>query len=166
MSTFDTTNALSSMFLWLIFGYLATLLNCDLQRFLKSNPLWIHAFGLTAFFFLFTILDSNNKNIYLVWLKTILIYLLFVLMTKSKWYFIVPVIILLLIDQTIKKDLAFKKNVQAENLEKYENRQKIITKILNIFIIVLILIGTIHYVYIQKVDYKQDFSWFKFFFTI
>ncbi len=86
--------------------------------------MWIHAFGLTAFFFLFTILDSNNKSIYLVlvWVKTILIYVLFVLMTKSKWYFIVPVIILLLVDQTIKKDLAFKKAKQTkeDKLETYE----------------------------------------------
>jgi hypothetical protein len=164
MSTFDTTNALSGMFLWIIFGYLATLLNCDLQRFLRTNPLWIHAFGLTAFFFLFTILDANNKSVYQVWLKTLMVYILFVLMTKSKWYFIVPVIILLLVDQTIKKDLAFRKSSQLENLEQYEEIQEIITRFLNICIIVLILIGAIHYAYIQKRDHT-DFTWFKFLFT-
>lgn len=151
------------MFLWLIFGYLATLLNCDLQRFLYSNPIWIHVFGITAFFFLFTVLDSNNKSIYLVWIKTILVYILFFMMTKSKWFFIIPVIVLLLIDQTVKKDLAFKKSLGSD-IEKYEEKQKIFSNILNIIIVVLILCGTIHYIYIQKMDHKDDFSWVKFFF--
>lgn len=93
-----------------------------------------------------------------------MVYILFVLMTKSKWYFIVPVIILLLVDQTIKKDLAFRKSSQLENLEQYEEIQEIITRFLNICIIVLILIGAIHYAYIQKRDHT-DFTWFKFLFT-
>lgn len=161
--TFDSTNALSGMFLWLIFGYLSTLLNCDLQRWLRKHPIFIHAFGLVAFFFLFTLIDSNNKtSIGIVWFKTVLIYILFVLMTKSKWYFVIPVLALLLIDQSFKKDLAIKK-ANSENVEKSERRQITLTKFINAFVIALIIIGTIHYAYLQKKQYKNAFSWIAFF---
>lgn len=161
--TFDTTNALSGMFLWLIFGYLAGLLNCDLQRFLQSHPVWIHVFGITAFFFLFTILDSNNKtSIGVVWVKTLFIYMLFVLMTKSKWYFVVPVLALLLIDQTIKKDIAIKQ-ADGKDVEKQKETQQQITRLLNVVIITMILVGTVHYMYLQKLEYGKEFSFAKFF---
>lgn len=164
--TFDTTNALSGMFLWLIFGYLAAMLNCDLQRMLQQHPLWVHLFGLTAFFFLFTILDSNNKSsIGVIWLKTLFIYILFVLMTKSKWYFVVPVLILLLVDQSVKKDLAIKQ-AKGEDVTQYKQQQEKLTNILNITIITLIIVGTIHYIILQKLEYKTNFSLFQFFFGL
>lgn len=164
--TFDSTNAMSGMFLWLIFGYLAAMLNCDLQRMLLKHPLYIHLFGITAFFFLFTILDSKNKgNIGIVWLKTLFIYSLFVLMTKSKWYFVVPVLILLLVDQSIKKDVSLRE-ANGDDVSKYKERQEKITKILNIVIITVILLGTLHYMFLQRMEYKTDFSFFQFFFGV
>jgi hypothetical protein len=91
--TFDTTNALSGMFLWIVFSFLASLINCDIQRMMRQNPLLIHMFGFTAFFFLFTLIDANNKtSLKTVWFKTFFVYLLFVMMTKAKWYFVLPVL--------------------------------------------------------------------------
>lgn len=161
--TFDTTNALSCMFLWLIFGYLASMVNCDIQRFLHHYPIVFHSFGFLAFFFLFTLLDSNNKSsIWIVWAKTIFVYLLFVLMTKSKWYFVLPVLALLLIDQSIKKQVAFLKASQkdTQKLEEFQNKA---TKAINILIIVLIIIGTLDYMRMQKIEYRDRFSFYKFF---
>lgn len=165
-SSFDTTNALSGMYLWLIFGYLAGMLNCDLQRFLQSHPLWVHAFGLVAFFFLFTLLDSNNKvPVWMVWVKTVFIYLLFVLMTKSKWYFVIPVLALLMVDQSLKRDVNFRKNA-GEDVSEYEKKIKKVSFIMNIIIITSIFVGMFHYMFIQYLDYKQDFSIYKFFFGV
>jgi hypothetical protein len=161
--TFDTTNALSSMYLWLIFGFMSALLNCDLQRMIQNNPLMMHAFGLTAFFFLFTVLDSKNNNSVLnIWLKTMFIYVLFILMTKSKWYFIIPVLALLLVDQSIKKDILFR-NDRGEDVVAYKKTQEWLTYVINNIIIFIIIIGTIHYAYIQKKEYGSRFSWFTFF---
>lgn len=162
--TFDSTNALSGMFLWLIFGYLTALLNCDLQRFLTQHPAWIHAFGLTAFFFLFTLLDSKNKtSLGVLWIKTFFIYLLFVLMTKSKWYFVVPVLVLLLIDQSLKKNIAIKEG-NNEPVDKSEHEQLI--SFINMVVLVVIIVGTIHYYMLQKAQHKTDFRLSKFFFGI
>ena len=163
--TFDTTNALAGMFLWLIFGFLSTLINCDLQRFLQSNPYWIHFFGIIAFFFLFTLVDNNTSNIAIIWVKTILVYFLFILMTKSRWYFAIPVLILLVITQSLKKELEIKIR-NNENVKKFQNKQIIITNILQIVIFALIFIGTSQYLSKQYTEKGKDFSLFKFFFIV
>lgn len=174
-NTFDSTNALSGMFLWILFGYLAALLNCDLQRFLKSNPLVIHLVGLLTFFFLFTLIDGTNKtSIANIWIKTVFIYILFVLTTKSKWYFVVPVLVILLIDQTIKKDLLYKKQLAEdkeapgkkltpEEIKLLEERVQIYSSFINKAIIVIIIIGALHYMYLQYLEYGSRFSIYKFF---
>jgi len=155
------------MYLWMIFAYLSGLLNCDLQRFMQRNPLFVHIMGLTAFFFLFTLIDTNNKSsIGLVWVKTFFVYSLFVLMTKSKWYFVIPVLVLLLIDQSMKKDVAIKEAAEKPySKEQLELREKI-TRVVNIVIICLILVGVLHYMFIQYSEYKSKFSLFKLFFGI
>ena len=166
-TTFDTSNALSGMFLWLIFGYLSTLLNCDIQRLLQKHPIVLHLFAIIAFFFLFTLIDSGNiAPIGIVWLKTIIVYILFLLMTKSKWYFVFPVLILLLIDQTLKKSLAF---YRATNDPSAERRSRIVdqtSQIIATSIVALAIIGTLHYCYLQKLEYGANFRWSKFFFGV
>lgn len=167
--TFDTTNVLAGMFLWIIFNYLSVLLNCDLQKLLASHPVWIHLFGLTAFFFLFTLLDSNNKStIGIIWLKTIFVYLLFILMIKSKWYFVIPVLILLLLDQTLKKHVALQeaKEKDTASLKPLKETQNLVTRILNAFIVVIILIGSMHYLYLQYKQHGKAFNLYTFFFGV
>lgn len=144
--TFDTTNALSSVFLWIIFGYLGSMLNCDLQRMIHKNPYFLHAIGFSAFCLLFTIIDNSNKsNIYIILFKTFIIYILFILLTKSQWFIVVPVVFLLVIDQFIKKDISIRET-QNQDIKEYKYLQIKITKAINIIIITLILLGCIHFV--------------------
>jgi hypothetical protein len=165
-TTFDTTYALSAMFLWIMFSYLANMLNCDLQRMLKSNLMVVHLCGVLTFFFLFTLLDPNNKSsIGVIWLKTLIVYILFVLMTKSKWYFVVPVLILLLIDQTLKKEVAIRE-ARGQHDQSLKGRQEGITKMVNVSIIVVITIGALHYMYLQFIQHHSQFSFKKFFFGV
>lgn len=182
--TFDTTNALSAMYLWLLFGFLSGLLNCDVRRLIYAHPLVTHMVGLVTFFFLFTLLDTRNRtHIKNIWMKTVFIYLLFVMMTKSKWYFVVPVLGLLLLDQSLKKDVAFrrarlaqaaetKEEEQAERTKeeaKVEDKEKSVARWSGVFnkaILVLVFAGTAHYAYLQHVEYKEEFSWFKFAFGV
>lgn len=162
--TFDTTNALSCMFLWLIFSFLAVMVNCDVQRLLKAHYMLFHMFGLLSFFFLFTLLDSNNKSsISVIWVKTFFVYVLFILMTKSKWYFVIPVLTLLLIDQSLKKDIAFK-TAAGNDVQKQQAIQKVVTKWINVAIIAIIVVGSIHYGYLQYEQHKTNFSLTKLFF--
>lgn len=159
--TFDTTNALTYMFLWMIFGYLGVMMSCDIQRLVRQNNIVLHLFGLTAFFFLFTLINDTNtsKSVAAIWVKTVFIYALFVLMMKSKWYFVIPVVILLIIDQTFKKHIALNHNES-------DKRQKKVTEILNIAIIVLIILGATHYWWRQYDEFGDNFSYMKFFFGV
>jgi len=163
VTTFPITTALSGLFLWIIFGYLTVLLNCDLQRVLKHNPIALHLAGIVAFYFLFTVLDANVAPIWLIWLKTIGVYALFVMMTKSKWYFVLPVMLLILADQCMRQQVAYE--VQAGTNVNQALFTKISTCIL-VVIVVLIVVGCLHYTTLQAIEYGPEFSWYEFFFGI
>lgn len=157
--SFNATTALANMYLWLLFGYLATQINCDLQRLMFNSVIVRHLVSLLAFFFLFTLIDSTNKsNLITTWTKTLVVYGLFILTTKSKWFFIVPVLILLLIDQSIKK---YEQNVKDQSAK---IRIEKISKCINFLVIVIIVIGAIDYYFRQKQEYKRNFSFVKFLF--
>lgn len=161
--TFDTSTALSNMYLWLLFGYLSTLLNCDLQRFMNSHILVRHVIGITTFFFLFTLIDTENKtNILSIWVKTLVVYILFILSTKAKWFFVLPVLALLLIDQTIKKHVSIEKT-QERITEEGEMKFKDVSRFLNVVVTSCIVTGVIHYAFLQKAEYGSKFSWWTFF---
>jgi len=161
--TFDTSTALSNMYLWLLFGFLSTMINCDLQRFINSHPIARHIVAFIAFFFLFTLIDANNKtNITTIWVKTFVVYILFILTTKSKWYFALPVLGLLLIDQSLKKHISLLQAQNKADPEKVLKYQEI-SRFINVFVTATIIAGVIHYISLQKTEYGKQFSYIKFF---
>jgi cytochrome c biogenesis factor len=83
-------------------------------------------------------------------------------MTKSKWYFILPALTLLLIDQLVKKNVAIKE-ANGEKVDDLKKNQEMITKVINIAIIIIVFIGTLHYMLLQKMEYKENFNFKKFF---
>lgn len=161
--TFTTTTALAGLFLWIIFGYLSVLLNCDLHRILTQNPWAIHLSAVVAFYFLFTVLSSNVAPIWLIWLKTIGVYVIFLLMTKSKWYFVLPVMTLILADQCFRQQVNYEK-LQGRPID--EKTSEFVSNTLLILIIVIVIIGTSHYMHLQMKEYGSEFSIVKFFFGI
>jgi hypothetical protein len=164
---FDTTSALAGMFLWLIFGYLTVMVNCDLQRAIMKNPIVIHVCGLTAFIFLFTLLDGDNdSSVYKLLLQSFAVYALFVMMTKSKWYFVSLVLLLLLADQLLKKHVDFKRaaaSSDASEVEALVVLQARVTTVVLCSIVLIVFVGTAHYAYLQRIQYGKNFSWYKLF---
>jgi hypothetical protein len=156
---FDTKTAISALYLWLLFGFLSTMISCDFNRWM--NNIWFrHFVGIVAFFFLFTVIDaSNTAYIGTVWLKTILVYMIFLLMVKSKWYFSIPVLLLLIIDQSIKlhHDYMKNRNKQDPSLESFITWRNY----LSIAIYTIIGIGFIHYGLRQYKHFGSAFSWIK-----
>jgi len=160
---FDTSDALTLIILWIVFGYLTVMLNCDIQRLLMNHPVFLHAMALVVFFFLFTTLDPKNQaDAASIAIKTFFVYIVFLLITKSKWYFALPVIVLLLIDQGIKRwedstNVSVSDRITKNKTYVYSSKFVIMT---------LVILGTIDYARIQKNEYKSQFSWFKFFFGL
>jgi hypothetical protein len=158
--TFDTTVALSGLYLWMLFGYLATMMNCDLQRFIKTNVFFRHAIAIVAFFFLFTLVDVDSKShIGIIWLKTLFVYVLYIMAIKSKWYFAFPVLALLMIDQTLKMHVKYLE--KKEKMEDYILEYNDIRKNINNAIIVIIIVGFIYYILRQYSKYGEKFSFYK-----
>ena len=168
MMMFDTTSALAGMFLWIIFGYLSVMINCDIQRALLSNPLVVHACGFVAFIFLFTLLDTSVGSVDVLLIQSAGVYILFVLMTKSKWYFVLCVVGLLLADQLVKKHVQFKRasSSSSSDVDALDKLQKTITNIVFWAVIVIVIAGTAQYAYLQGIEYGANFSWYTLFIEV
>lgn len=165
-NSFDQSAVLSGVFLWLLFSFLSTLVNCDLQRMMRSNMLVLHFVSIISFFFLFSIIDSsNNSNLLTTWINTFIVYALFLLATKSKWYFVIPVLLLLLTDQSLKKHAAFEAEHGTSWTAAKAATFKLVSQVLNAVTIVLIIIGAVHYMTLQYAEYgPENFSFTKFIF--
>jgi len=159
---FDARTAIAGLYLWLLFGFLSTMVSCDIKRFM-DNIYFRHFIGLISFFLLFTITDKeNNLNIGGIWIKTFFVYFIFLMMTKSKWFFSIPVLLLLIIDQSYKFEIDFiqkdkKNSTYYHKQHNYDN----IRKPLDYAIIILIVIGFIHYAVRQYNQFGSKFSFTK-----
>ena len=158
---FDMKYALSALYLWLLFGYLSSMIGCDLQRWMTDNQAFRHVVGIVAFFLLFALFDNTaHIDIGSIILKTFLVYGVFILMTKSKWYFSIPTLLLLVVDQGLK--------YQATYLEKEKKSHNNIDRVrdyLNYLIITLIVVGFVVYGARQYSAFGKDFSFIKLLFS-
>jgi hypothetical protein len=157
---FDVRTAIAGLYLWLLFGFLSSIVSCDIKLLMTNNVYFRHFVGIISFFLLFTVIDKDNDmDIISIWIKTCFIYFIFLLMTKSKWYFSIPVLLLLLVDQSFKFQIEFTQKVdpKSNKINYYEN----IRKKVYISIIVLIVIGFIHYAIRQYKEFGSKFSFAK-----
>lgn len=160
-NNFDMKYALSALYLWLLFGYLSSMIGCDLQRWMTDNQAFRHLVGLVAFFLLFALFDTTTHiDIGSIILKTFLVYSVFILMTKSKWYFSIPTLLLLVMDQGLKYQATY-----LEKEKKSHNNIDRVREYLNYIIITLIIIGFIVYGFRQYNAFGKNFSFIKLLFS-
>jgi hypothetical protein len=140
------------------------MVSCDIQRWMHHSLFFRHFVGIIAFFFLFTVLDTSNKShIIILWLKTFFIYGVFLLMVKSKWYFSLPVLLMLLIDQSIKvhRDYLNAHNSDEDTLKLWDK----IRNYINLAVIGLIVAGFGHYTVRQYLEFGSKFDFSKLLFS-
>ena len=182
----EIRTAIAGLYLWLLFGFLSTIVSCDIKQLMTHNMVFRHTVGIISFFLLFTVIErDNDMDISNVWIKTIYIYFIFLLMTKSKWYFSIPVLFLLVVDQSLKFQIMFEENKKEKKgkevtkvteitgvtegtdgtegteidlvMARYEN----IRSKLNVCIIALIVVGFLHYTFRQYNEFGTKFSFVK-----
>jgi len=172
---FDTKTALSGLYLWLLFGFLSTMVNCDIQKLMRDSLIMRHTVGFFSFFLLFTLGEANNAksnavapsaataHILYIFLKTLAVYGLFLIMIKSKWYFSLPVLGLLIIDQSIKayRNYLVKLENHIADVEAWDS----VRSGINIALLVAIGAGFAHYAYRQKKEFGKKFSLAKLIFS-
>ena len=114
----EIRTAIAGLYLWLLFGFLSTIVSCDIKRLMTHNVFFRHTVGIISFFLLFTVIEPDNEmDVFSIWTKTIYIYLIFLFMTKSKWYFSIPVLLLLLVDQSLKFQINFEKQKEVKEVK-------------------------------------------------
>ena len=162
----DIRTAIAGLYLWLLFGFLSSIVSCDVKRLMTNNVFVRHIVGIISFFLLFTVIESDNQlDVFSIWAKTVYIYFMFLLMTKSKWYFSIPVLLLLVVDQSLKFQIKFEES-RKENKETKENKENDPTILryenirnnLYVCIIALIVAGFVHYAFRQYNEYGSKFS--------
>ena len=154
------------LFIFIISGnYLGQLLGCRLIYLLNENIITKHILGfITLFLTLAFTIDLNTSLIKLFNISCIL-YILFILSSKTTKYinyllifiFLISFIIQLYKDRLKKKKIINKNEKKhLEYIEKYNNY---IVKI----IIGLLIIGVLIYIGEQKRSYKENFNYYTFF---
>lgn len=149
------------LYLSVVMGF-KSVVNCDVQRLLKKNVYANHFVVFCAFLFLIS-LNNTLLSLSDVWIKSIMVYFLFMLFIKSQIWTVITVFFLLVVDQSIKIFINDKlKKDPSKDVSTLEKAREYITYI----IIGTILVGFYLYFLKQKSDHPKDFSFLTFFFGV
>ena len=149
------------LYLSVIMGF-KSVVNCDVQRLLKKNVYANHFAVFCGFLFLISV---NNTLLSLrdIWIKSIVVYFLFMLFIKSQLWTVLTVFFLLVVDQSIKIFINDElKKDPSKNVSTLIKVREYITYI----IVGTILVGFFLYFLKQKSDHPKDFSFLTFFFGV
>jgi len=158
--TFDATASIAFLYLWMFFAYFTVLNSCDFQRLAQSNVYIQHLMAFTAFFFLITVVDTNNKaSLGMTWLKTLVVYILFVMTTKAKLPAILAIVLLLIIDLSLKTHIQYiQKNNPDQEHEQSPSRYEKYRTYAQYMLYAVIVLGFLHYALYQEKSYGNNFS--------
>jgi hypothetical protein len=144
-------------------NFLAQLFPCRIQYVLVNNMFVKHLFGLfTMIFFVVLTSGIKNKNILNILINGLVLYIIFMLITKCNIYVFFIIIGLLATTYIIN----IIKEEEIENNKKeldVNNIYDTITYIIYIIICVFIILGILLYMGEKKIEYKKDFNYITFF---
>jgi len=173
----EFTNALLIFYIIMVANFFENFFSCDLQRLFRSNIVAKHVLAIISAFFLITIVEEKGANsLWDMFKTTLYIYALYILSTKSKAMFVLPMLVLLFIDQVIKIQIDIydkkvndeaKANAEAKEgfvgeAQQIEKLQKMRVALKNV-IILIIVAGAVHYFIRAKRQFGKGFSYVKFF---
>jgi len=170
----DITNSLMVFYIIMTAGFFGNFFSCDLQRLFTNNIMSKHILAFISAFFVITLVDQNKKRSIPEMLKfTMIIYVIYILSTKAKALFVLPMLIILFIDQLIKTQLDILKEQQNSDKKEqfqsdpiwYENIPFLEEQrtYLSYIIIGLIVLGVTHYYVRARLEFGDEFDHAKFF---
>lgn len=159
---------LTGVYLWLLFGYMSLYLNCDLQRMLRDNPPILHMFGFVTVFILFTNQAQEKTRLHpaMLFLRALTVYVVWILASKTKWYIIFTVLCILILYQMALLILDYIYHPSVSTPDDTSKKEGIKRKLaLGVLITIsgTIVIGVIDYMRLQRIEYREEFSLWKFF---
>jgi hypothetical protein len=150
-------------------NFLAEIFPCRLQYLLKNNMLVKHLFGFFTILFFVRLSNSDDKNLLNIIKHSFLLYLIFILISKSNIYFFYFILLCLGITYIInlqKEDDTEKFKNNEINQQEYDKKIKtydIITYVIYILIFIATIIGIFIYMGEKKIEYKKKFNYLTFF---
>ena len=139
-------------------NYIGELLPCKVQYMLQHNILYKHFFGiLTMFFFVLLALpEYKNKGFFENSIIVLFFYSFFLLLAKTHYKFWIGIMFSLA--------LLYIFSIYRKGLDDGVSKNKIILleKIMSIGILTASFIGVIIYYFEKKMEYKKNFSIYKF----
>lgn len=155
--------AFFALYLIISSNYLGELFSCKFREFLSSNMLIKHLLCIITFGFLviLAIIDIEDENVYYNGiLLTIILYIWFVLSTKTHVYVTLIIVLLFFVMYIINYRVKYLK-------EKKKSTQKLelINKYILIGCFIITILGVINYGYLKKIELNkrgENFSLFYF----
>jgi len=136
-------------------GKVGELINCSVRNLVERH-LWLRHVVFIMSIFLIRSLSIFEKqypesSLTRIWIFTFSVYALFILATKSKWFFAMPAIIILFV---------------AENIKVFDKKDKYQTlaSALFYFAVGIVVVGFIHYMILQKRKRGKMFNLYNFWF--
>jgi hypothetical protein len=156
------TNALFLLLFVLMGGFIIETLNCDIQYQLTNNRILKLGVVLLSIYISFIITDKKPNNPLVTFKNSLIIWIFFILFTKTNSYYTAIIISLLII-------IFILNNYRDYQKEKYKKESLTILDlqiILLLITVIFLLLGNIHYFLIKRQKYGKQFSLNKFIFGI
>lgn len=157
----DYKNALVLFYIVMIGRFFENFLSCDLQRLFDSSVEIKHFLAIISVFFLLTSIDTSMKLTDAA-RNTIIVYILYILSSKSKAYTVIPMLVLLSIDQLLKVYVDTNKDAKDELTIKLSKYATYFRNALTFIILVLIFGGALFYLIRAQNEFGDKFSYRKF----
>jgi len=156
--------ALLLLYVVMVAGYLESLFSCDLQRLFTESILAKHILAIISVFFLITL--TNEKEIQSLpemFRTTGLIYGLYILSTKAKAHFVIPMLITLFLDQVLRVQIGIidKRETEKQAREGDLAMRATLIKIrgaMTWIIVALIVGGVLHYYIRARLEFGAAFD--------
>jgi hypothetical protein len=164
MAVMDLKDALLLLYIIMVASYMEPLFSCDLQRLFTQSILAKHCLAFISAFFLVTLVSDNEaQSLFELMRTTLAIYVLYLLSTKAKAYFVLPMLIALFADQIMRVQIQVidKREREARALPGDASLRALLDRTrgwLTWVIVGLIVTGTIHYYLRARADFGDRFS--------
>ena len=137
----------------MIFSFVSELNSCDIQRFISQNMYVKHTVAVIGFFFMIVLLD-DSITVLQAWGITLFVYSVYYLSTRSKLFFTITVVLLLVVHENLH--ISYKRSPQEET----HKREMLMygMNAIKILIGITIILGISHYFIRQKRSFGKDFS--------
>jgi hypothetical protein len=136
-------------------GKVSELINCSVRNLIERH-LWLrHIVFIVSIFLIRSLVIFEKQfpesSLSRIWVFTFSVYALFILATKSKWYFVLTAVTLLFLGENLK--------IFDDN-----NRYTTLNSVLFYSAITIVVVGFLHYLYLQKRQRGKKFSFYTFWF--